>query len=124
MDTFYTISFVSIRPVIKEQISLGLIVANGRDIQFEYSKSKLKALNKLMSHNIVDFIRLYLKAMKKVVLKFDDPIFSKYDYYNRLSNYNNNLLIFSKPKNVDIELTDYNFKRLFELYIFKKILLK
>lgn len=40
-------------------------------------------------------------------------------YINYLSRYSNNIIQFSIPKVIDVELNDANFKRVFEKYIFK-----
>ncbi len=131
MRTFYSILYTPIRPVIKEQVSVGLMLINESDIIFKYSLDKITFLNKLIPHEAVSFLKTYLKNIDNSVKKFykdkiseqllpikpsDSRIF-QYDYYNYLNKYSNNLITFSKPIDIDIELNQSNFNILYEKYI-------
>jgi hypothetical protein len=119
MKVFYSILYVSIKPIVKEQLSIGLLLSNGTECMFHYSTDKLNLTRKLMVDDSFTMIKSYIEGFsadingKQQSFKVNGP-----DYLNYLSNYNNNLISFSKPTAINVELNKLNFKTLFEKFVF------
>lgn len=116
MDSYYSILKFVNNSISGENISLGLISISGDQVFFKYSKNKLLIANKLNSdakkllsfnlNKIEEFISYDLKDQSDKLIQFDKSI--NLNFLNRLSNYNNGLIQFTKPSfiktsiNVDV----------------------
>ena len=134
MNSYYSILYASINPVIQDKVSIGLILTGENAVYFDYSKEKLSYLNRLFPKSAYNLLKDALKNIELIVgetqknekindlgLSFKslkDKMFSQ-QYVAYLSRYNQNLLRFSEPKHIDIEPTRAYFNTLFEKYIFK-----
>ncbi len=134
MNSYYSILYASINPVIQDKVSIGLILTGENAVYFDYSKEKLSYLNRLFPKSAYNLLKDALKNIELIVgetqknekindlgLSFKslkDKMFSQ-QYVAYLSRYNQNLLRFSEPKHIDIEPTREYFNTLFEKYIFK-----
>lgn len=130
MKTFFSILSAPIRPESGEQISLGLILSDGNKSLFNFSVTKLAVIKSLTEDSSYHFIKRYLKAIENVINKVDtdDPtliprihdqknIVVNEPYIEYLSIYNRNVLSFSKPAKIDVEVTPEKFNQLFEKFI-------
>jgi hypothetical protein len=117
MNTFYTIISAVTNPNINEKISVGLILSDGNETYYDFSSFKLNSLTNLMSSQWLSFLRKYLKNIKYQLNdnKIDVTIDKK--YYDYLSAYNNNIVSFSEPRFIDLDVNRENFNKLFSLYI-------
>ena len=132
MNTFFSIIYLTINASLNEKISIGLIMANDKDIKFKYSVTKLGIVKQLIPHQNFSFLKLYLKGLNND-LNFD---LSKNDlqalkkdvshnwvneqYFNYLHRYSNNIVKFSEPKKIDVAFDESIFNQLFNKYIFSK----
>ncbi len=131
MNTFFSILSASIRPESGEKIALGLLFSDGVSSIFNYSHHKLGVTRSLVGDNQIKFIRKYLSSIQKTLVKIDPNTpqasieFADIDknlvinepYIDYLSVYNQNVLVFSKPVRIDLQVTRQNYDRLFEKYI-------
>lgn len=134
MKSFYSILYATINPTIKEQISIGLILTGEEKVFFNFSSKKLSYLRNFIPKAAHQLLRDSLKNIQNTVeqtnvkreigpleIKVEglkERIFTQ-QYIEYLSKYNQNLLSFSSPKQIDIEANDTYFNRLFEKYIYK-----
>ena len=133
MNTYYTILSVAIRPEIDEKLSVGLILINNKQVSFFISESKLLSVKKLVSHsfykgvkNSIKFIENSFKVnhnklsntQQVLELNIEDKsdVFN-FEYIDYLSNYNNNVITFSKPIIINVEYSKELFQKLFQKFI-------
>lgn len=132
MKTLFSILYVPISATLDEKVSIGLVMSSGEHHFFKYSQSKLNAIKGLLDNESNNILKLYLKALEKeinVVMESGKELFSidvpskaewvSNSYISYLSKYSNNLLQFSEPKFIDIPLSETNFRKVFEKYIFQ-----
>ncbi|SFW77242.1 hypothetical protein SAMN02927921_04206 [Sinomicrobium oceani] len=131
MRTIYSILYVNLNAALNERVSIGLLVSNGSKNYFKFSSDKLLALKGILSDERYRLIKSYLKSIEKDLGKAAadaNKLISERDFKNDwinerylgyLSKYSNNIIQFSEPKVIDINLEDNTFKRIFEKYIFK-----
>lgn len=126
MTTYFTIISAVLRPEIQEKISVGLFISNGEDFYFEYSKNKLSALKPLLSSEAFQNLKDGMVNIENFSKKVKNREFSLFaektflhqtKYIEYLSRYNNNLISFSKPKEIEVAFNSDNFKKLFNQYI-------
>ncbi len=133
MKTFYSILSINIRPEINERLSVGLIMIFGERVFFRYSSSKLSIIQRLTNKEIHKATQNYLKLVEisvqsnKMIYSNNDllglKVESKYDrlfseqYIEYLSKYNNNLVSFSKPNFVELEVNDRIFDALYNKFV-------
>lgn len=123
MKTIYAVIYSPINAVSQERLNLGLIMISDGGVKFEYSQRKLNLAKDLFSENGLKLIKSYLASIEKKLTPKEEIIDSLADfksgYLDYLSNFNNNLVAFSKPQSIDIELNNVNFRRLFEKFVFE-----
>jgi hypothetical protein len=135
MKAFYTILYATLNPVIREQISVGLMLTGENEVFFDYSQKKLSHLNAFMPKHANQLLKDALKNIRHTVDKtkeqqeldgldldikgLKERVFTE-QYIDYLSRYNKNLLSFSSPVQIDIKPDEENFKVLFEKYIYKE----
>ena len=133
MNTFYTILSAVIRPEIDEKLSLGLMLINDRNVSFYVSEKKLSVVKKLVSNNYFKGIKQSIKFIESSFIKTQNNIKEttiyfesnntdkldvfNYKYIDYLSDYNNNVLSFSKPIPIKLDYSESLFKKLFYKYI-------
>lgn len=122
MKSYYSILTVPIRPSSQEQLNIGLLLFDERNLLFKFSAKKLEFIKKLLPENSFNLLKAYVFGLAdKLSSKDDDSMkdqFKKTEFVNYLSNYNNNLITFSRPTSIELEVTDQNFRSLFEKLIF------
>lgn len=129
MNTFYSIISVMIRPEIEEKISLGMLMISENGIYLNISKTKLSVCKDLLPElhylgvkNEITSIRNYYTHIRKEAETND--LFStdlyevtKESYLRYLSNYKTNLVVFSKPIKLSLQVTKEIFDTLYEKYV-------
>ena len=130
MNTFYSILSAVINPVSGEKISLGLLLSNGNTSYFDYSNSRLSLLNSLIDKENKKFIKQYLRSIENVIEKIDinqqqltiledvgKNLIINEPYIEYLSVYNQNVISFSKPVSIDVNVEEGIFSTLFAKFI-------
>jgi hypothetical protein len=132
METFYSILSAVIRPEIQEKITIGLALVNEERLVVGFSKPKINVLRELVSSDVFQTLRMNIQAIQQDSLggekqkrvndylmwgaTTEHPIFHE-QYLKYLSNYRQNILSFSAPALIDMEVNQATFNRLFELFI-------
>lgn len=134
MKTFYSILSLNIRPEINERLSVGMVMVFKEKVFFHFSKRKLSVIQKLLSKDRYKASLNYLKMIEKSTSTNElinqttgirqqkqeskyDRIFSE-QYIEYLSRYNNNLVSFSKPNFIDIDVNEQIFEILFKKLVY------
>ena len=128
MATFYSILSASIRPEIQEKITIGLFLLDDKEVFFKSSKNKLGSAKTLFSDdayaslkdalkNIESTVKKQIRIDKKHELGFDKNKVLTNNYLEYLSRYNNNILTFSSPKEIELEANSSIFSNLFKNFI-------
>jgi len=133
MKTFYSILSAVINPVSGEKISVGLLLSDGNRSLFDFSENRLSLLNSLIDKETKKFIRQYLKSIETVLSKIDGNqeqltildeagknIMVNEPYISYLSVYNQNVISFSKPVSIDVNVEEQVFSSLFSKFIDKE----
>lgn len=128
MATYYSILSALIRPEIQEKITVGLLLMGDNDVFFEYSKNKLNSAKSLLSESAFVSFKDALKNIETVVnvqrnynkqnqLGFEKrgPLSGSYIEY--VSRYNNNILGFTSPKEIELEANSFVFSNLYKKFI-------
>lgn len=126
MKTFYSILYCTIRPNLDEKISIGIFMADGEHCKFSYSVEKLKVIKDLFTAEAYASIKLHLKSLSTLSVEcMSDALHSdrgqtifREEYFNYLSRYAQNLITYSSPNHIDLEITDSIFNALFEKFVF------
>jgi hypothetical protein len=133
MTTFYTILSVIIRPEIDEKLSFGLILSSNENVSFLVSEEKLSVIKKLVSPNLFKGIKKSINLIKssfelnqrnhtnaqqvmELNIKSKSDVFS-FNYLDYLSDYNNNVISFSKPTKINMTYSNNLFQLLFKKFI-------
>ena len=127
MNAFYSILSINITPETGEKIAVGLLLSNGKESLFRHSGQKVKILSSLLPQDQISFINKYLKSINKVIteigkkenelLAFEGLEINHFvnEYYlDYLSNYNQNVITFSKPNRIDVQVEKSVFEKLYK----------
>ena len=109
----YSIIYAVIRPEISEQVSVGLIIVDGEQVDVRYSRQKLNALQGLFPEKECRFLSRVVSQMgrgKRVNTIVD---------VNYLTRYSNNLLAFSPLQTIDVAPTEQSKDWLFRNYVYE-----
>jgi len=126
MKTFYSILYSTIRPNLDEKVSIGLFMGDGERCIFQYSAEKLLIIKDLFSNSAFQNIRTSLKSLSNLADERSNNYLKSHrsfkimeaDYFDYLSRYAQNLVTYSQPKSIDIQLTKDNFEKLFEKFVY------
>ena len=130
MSAYYSILFASLRKVTQEKLALGLLVFDRSAVYFKYSPKKISVLNNFLPKDEYQLIRQSIKSVKKEILSHSKTIqvenqelylidhsgFSM-DYINYLSRYKNNLITYSEPKPIVLDVSPENVMKLYDSLI-------
>lgn len=133
MKSFYATISISSMAHQGERFNIGLFASDGERIFFHYSEQKLKILAKLFSKSALELVKSSLKSINNAVHEFESKdvqpdalVKSQKDfkhlsasYFDYLNRYNNNLVQFSKPKQIDLEINQTIFRKLFHTFIYE-----
>ena len=111
----YSIIYAVIRPEISEQVSVGLIIVDGEQVDVRYSRQKLNALQGLFPEKEYRFVTRVVSQMKrnKRVKTVEDV--------NYLTRYSNNLISFSPLQSIDVSPTEQSKEWLFRNYVYDRM---
>jgi hypothetical protein len=132
MQTYYTVLYIPVNTSLEERLSIGLIMSDGENHYFKYSQSKLQIIKALVSTKVYTMLKTYFKNLDNETnqrFNLNTEIFSKslnneqgkwinVSYLTYLSKYSNNLIQYSEPKPIGIELNIDNFNKIFEKFIY------
>jgi hypothetical protein len=132
MQTYYTVLYIPVNTSLEERLSIGLIMSDGENHYFKYSQSKLQIIKALVSTKMHSMLKSYFKNLDNETnyrLNLNNEIFNdtfnnengkwiNMSYLKYLSKYSNNLIQYSEPKPIGIELNKENFNKLFEKFIY------
>jgi hypothetical protein len=121
MKTFYSILYTTIRPIANEQLSIGLFMSDSKKSYFHFSNEKVNFTKRLLTPSSFNLLKNYLEGLKIDIQKDENERgFSNFspEYFNYLASYSNNLISFSKPTPINIELNKESFEKLFEKFVF------
>ena len=110
----YSIIYAVIRPEISEQVSVGIIIIVGEEIDVRYSSDKLNALKGLLPDKKRSFITQVVSSLK------DNKAVDSVEAVNYLSRYSNNLICVSPIQAVDVPPTEENKQWLYRNYVCDK----
>lgn len=96
----YSIVYAVIRPEINEQLSVGVIVMDGKETIFRYSENKLNALKSIYSQKEYEFFEGMIKNMA------NDKSITTTQGIAYLNRYSNNLMAVSKLEDIDLPMTE------------------
>jgi len=135
METYFTILYCPIRPLVDEKLSIALFLRSGDKVIFRYSHDKLKILKellpepafKLLKGNLESFEYFFndyssenfgndtlgLPLKRKLPGNLDNP-----SYFDYLVKYSNNLIQFSAPKPLKVSEPWKSFDQLYVKFIF------
>lgn len=131
MKIYYSIVSIATNPKLDEKFNIGLLCVTPESVFFRFSEVKFNIVSKLLSANGK---KLALSALKGIDLQLNgsesetSDIFTgspielsnaiSESYISYLNRYNNNLIQFSNPITIDLNIDDSVFKSLFKKYIF------
>lgn len=111
----YSIVYATIRPEIRERVSVGIIFCQDGKIEVRYSTAKLNAVKHLVSEAEYNYLRRTLVTLStKNVLES----VARIDYLNR---YSNNVLTVSDIRKVRMDSPRLSRNRLYEMYVYKRV---
>lgn len=115
METLeYSIVYASIRPEIKERISVGIIFCQGGEIEVRYSNVKLNAVKSLLPK--IEYNSLRSSVISMAAKNTLDSV-SQIDYLNR---YSNNLLTVSELRSVRLGDSALSKNKLYKMYVYNR----
>jgi hypothetical protein len=133
VQSYYSILSILIRPEINENISVGVLLFEKDEVVFNYSANKLKIAKELLTANSYKTIKDFLKTLESNVNKStnsysyrkgikifrDNSFLNPFtpEYIGYLSRYSNNLVSFTKPRAINIEVNQDSFNYIFYKYV-------
>ncbi|NRD20590.1 hypothetical protein HNV08_11070 [Winogradskyella eckloniae] len=129
MKTFFSIIYLPLGSDFQEKISIGMVMSNGNESIIRVSNSKLNVIKSLISSHKFSILKNYLNNLVNDEIEnnklgqFDLKLNNSNDwinegYFSYLNRYSNNLVMFSEPRKIDMDIEINNFKRLFEKFVF------
>jgi hypothetical protein len=130
MKTFLSILSVKTNSFSNEKIVIGLLAVSANQVHFGYSKSKIKLLNKFSTDqdmssfviSLLNQIKLTVSTTNQELGKLQESLlvgksnFSE-DYFNHLNTFNNGVLNFSKPVDVNYDFTENDYSKYYLNFI-------
>ena len=110
----YSIVYESIRPEIKEQVSVGIIFCQGGVIEVRYSTAKLNAVKQLLPKVDYEYLRRSIVSLSK---KSSLDSVASIDYLNR---YSNNILTVSEIRKVKMDTESLSKDGLYKMYVYRR----
>lgn len=130
MKTFLSIVSIKTNNFSNEKIVVGLLAVSANKVYYAYSKEKLKLLNKISNQeSLSDFADSFLNQVKKKVINtnkdkskyqesfsFSKSLFSE-EYFKYLSDYNNGILHFSEPFEINYNFSEIDFSKYYNNFV-------
>ncbi|MBI3234220.1 MAG: hypothetical protein HYZ42_09295 [Bacteroidetes bacterium] len=119
MSVFYSIVYITIKPIANEQLSIGLFLSDGEKNNFHYSQDKLNLTRRLLSPQAFEMVKQCIDGFSQDINSGAGNFKNSTEsYFNYLADYNNNLITFSKPAGIKLAANKEVFKMLFEKFVF------
>ncbi|NLU37646.1 MAG: DUF3037 domain-containing protein [Bacteroidales bacterium] len=129
MKTYYTIIKVIPNSLVKDSISVGMVLSDDISFQIRFSENKVRIAKSLLGDNRkhLDFI---IQQIEKTLLSVNDEhdtgIFNfenkiNASYFNYLNRYSNNIVQYERPSYIKEDNTTTTFNNLFRLFIDNEI---
>lgn len=124
MKSFYSIVYSPISAISQERINLGLLMisSQGEGI-FRFSHEKLNSVKSLFSEEGLKLLKSTLASFENKFDQSSNDYLSKTaistELLNYFSYYTNNLISFTAPKLIEVDLNEQIFTNLFEKWVFK-----
>jgi len=130
MNTFFSIIYLTLNASLKERISVGMIMSNGKDVKFKISNTKLSIVKQLIPNQNYNFLKSYFKNLdKELILELENSSILDLStektnnwinekYFSYLHRYSNNIVEFSEPKKINISLDEITFHNMYVKYVF------
>lgn len=134
MDTFFSIVYITLNASLKERISTGMIMSNGKETKFRFSKTKLNIIKPLIPTQNHYFLKSYFKNIEKEIASIKEDKsqlgfqihksnnWVNESYFNYLSRYSNNIVQFSKPEKISLNIDDASFNTIYNKYVFESVI--
>jgi hypothetical protein len=110
----YSIVYATIRPEIRERVSVGIIFCQDGKIEVKYSQAKLNAVRQLVSEAEYNYLRRTLVTLSTKNLLAS---VASIDYLNR---YSNNVLTVSQIRKVKMDSANVSKDRLYKMYVYSR----
>ena len=111
----YSIVYATIRPEIRERVSIGIIFCQGGKIEVKYSTAKLGAVKGLVPKTDYDYLRRTIISM---ATKNTLSSVASIDYLNR---YSNNILTVSEIRKVKMDSPSLSKGKLYRMYVYDRV---
>ncbi len=126
MTSTYSIVYSPVSAISQEQINLGLLmIGNQGEGMFRYSHEKLNSVKTLFSADGFKLLKSTLNALENQFHQETGSLLPKSEIksesINYFSYYTNNLISFTAPKEIEVELNDAVFSKLFDKWIFRPV---
>lgn len=126
MQPRYSVISIPLNTYLGEKISIGLVMYNSEQSFIKFSFEKLTVIKELIQDNQYFFLRAYFKQVEEdlekrknsIFIEKRNPTWINESYISYLNRYTNNLVEFSTPSTINIEMNYENFRKIFEKYIF------
>jgi len=129
MKTYYSIVSIATKPQFDEKFGVGLLCVSPEEIYFHFSQRKFNIVSKLLPKGAASLALSSLKSIDRGVRDSSETselLFKGGDrsgmvsegYLNYLNRYNNNLVQFSVPVSLDIEMDQSTFEAIFRKFIY------
>ncbi|WP_417265063.1 hypothetical protein [Brumimicrobium sp.] len=132
MKTYYSIVSIATNSILNEKSNIGLLCVTPENTFFHFSEVKFNIIAKLLSKNGKKLALSAIQGMAEQINRrpqeegdFSNEKQEKLSavsesYISYLSRYNNNLVQYSSPVTIDVEVNGEVFKTLFRKYIYGK----
>ncbi|WP_142530997.1 hypothetical protein [Pedobacter westerhofensis] len=109
-----------------ERVSIGLFIGNEETCKFQFSADKLSIIKGLFSEGAFSMLKISLKSLQKLANEYEADYSNTYrgasvlkeQYFSYLSKYANNLITYSAPKSIDVDINQNVFNKLFEKFVY------
>lgn len=123
MKSYYSLIRYFNNSLSKENIVIGLITISNTNVFYRFSDSKIKLISKF-SESKDDLLNFNIKKLRESLdINVNDKLFIKEnsknlkEYIERLSVYNNGLIQFDKPIELNMEINEAFFDKFYDKYI-------
>tara|TARA_R110001592_G_scaffold74778_2_gene226831 strand:- start:1237 stop:2088 length:852 start_codon:yes stop_codon:yes gene_type:complete len=127
MENYFSIVDINLGTNFEERVSIGLLLLDAEKAIFRFSNEKLVAVRSLLTNQKATHAKKYLKSIEtELPDAINEPSrylegennWISFQYLNYLSRYSNNLIRFSAPQVINLEVSESNFTRLFNQFIY------
>ena len=128
MKAYYSIVSLATHATLNEQFNIGLLCVTPAEVYFHYSATKFRIVKSLLSDSGANLALSALKGIEKASKAIDlNNVFNtgnthaiSASYLSYLSRYNNNLIRFSAPVEINLAVDNLLFQSLFQKFVFSE----